>query len=60
MFNKTQAQRWWAENCDKVMELYNVQRFNHQGVPLPAPPRSQDEVSHRLLCLIIQDEFLQT
>ncbi|XP_071716293.1 protein Brevis radix-like 2 [Rutidosis leptorrhynchoides] len=45
MFNKRQAQRWWAENSDKVMELYNVQRFNHQGVPLPAPPKSQDEGS---------------
>lgn len=45
MFNKRQAQRWWAENRDKVMELYNVQHFNHQGVPLPAPPRSEDESS---------------
>ncbi|KAG2728717.1 hypothetical protein I3843_01G212700 [Carya illinoinensis] len=45
MFNKWQAQRWWAENYDKVMELYNVQRFNHQAVPLPTPPRSEDESS---------------
>nr|XP_043625071.1 protein Brevis radix-like 2 [Erigeron canadensis] len=45
MFNKRQAQRWWAENCDKVMELYNVQRFNHQGVPQPAPQRAEDENS---------------
>lgn len=44
VFNKWQAQRWWAENYDKVMELYNVQRFNHQAVPLPTPPRSEDEV----------------
>jgi len=44
MFNKWQAQRWWAENYDKVMELYNVQRFNQQAVPLPTPPRSEDEV----------------
>ena len=44
MFNKWQAQRWWAENYDKVMELYNVQRFNRQAVPLPTPPRSEDEV----------------
>lgn len=51
MFNKRQAQRWWAENCDKVMELYNVQRFNHQGVPQgpqPAPPRSEDEKSSKI------------
>ncbi|KAH9317812.1 hypothetical protein KI387_019581 [Taxus chinensis] len=35
MFNKWQAQRWWSENYDKVMELYNVQRFNRQTVYLP-------------------------
>ncbi|KAJ0488499.1 putative brevis radix (BRX) domain, protein BREVIS RADIX [Helianthus annuus] len=45
MFNKKQAQSWWAENCDKVMELYNVQHCNHEGDPPPAPPRSEDEVS---------------
>ncbi|KAJ6828643.1 putative protein Brevis radix-like 1 [Iris pallida] len=45
MFNKWQAQRWWVENYDKVMELYNVQRFNRQAVPLPTPPRSEDESS---------------
>ncbi|KAL6335195.1 hypothetical protein AAG906_029423 [Vitis piasezkii] len=45
IFNKWQAQRWWAENYDKVMELYNVQRFNRQAVPLPTPPRSEDESS---------------
>ncbi|CAA7400789.1 unnamed protein product [Spirodela intermedia] len=45
LFNKWHAQRWWAENYDKVMELYNVQRFNHQAVPLPTPPRSEDESS---------------
>ncbi|CAN1785598.1 Protein Brevis radix-like 2 [Linum perenne] len=43
MFNKVQAQRWWAENYDKVMELYNVQQFNQQAVPFPTPPRSEDE-----------------
>nr|GLL20701.1 protein Brevis radix-like 4 isoform X2 [Ipomoea trifida] len=43
MFNKYQAQKWWAENYDKVMELYNVQRLNRQAFPLPTPPRSEDE-----------------
>uniref|UniRef100_A0A0D9X8N9 BRX domain-containing protein n=1 Tax=Leersia perrieri TaxID=77586 RepID=A0A0D9X8N9_9ORYZ len=43
MFNKWQAQRWWAENYEKVMELYNVQRFNQQTVPLPNTPKSEDE-----------------
>ncbi|GMH16032.1 hypothetical protein Nepgr_017873 [Nepenthes gracilis] len=43
LFNKSQAQRWWAESYDKVMELYNVQRFNEQSVPLQTPPRSEDE-----------------
>lgn len=45
MFNKWRAQRWWSENCEKIMELYNVRRFNQQGVPLPSPPRSEDESS---------------
>uniref|UniRef100_A0A1D1XX01 Protein Brevis radix-like 4 n=1 Tax=Anthurium amnicola TaxID=1678845 RepID=A0A1D1XX01_9ARAE len=45
MFNRWQAQRWWAENSDKVMELYNVQRFHRQGFPLPTPLRSDDESS---------------
>ncbi|KAL6008570.1 hypothetical protein ACLOJK_034083 [Asimina triloba] len=41
MFNKWEAQRWWGENYDRIMELYNVQRFNRQA--LPTPPRSEDE-----------------
>uniref|UniRef100_A0A0A9D067 BRX domain-containing protein n=1 Tax=Arundo donax TaxID=35708 RepID=A0A0A9D067_ARUDO len=45
MFNKWQAQRWWAENHEKIMELYNVKKFNHQAVPLPSTPRSEDEIS---------------
>ncbi|KAF2304078.1 hypothetical protein GH714_026908 [Hevea brasiliensis] len=48
MFNKWQAQRWWAENYDRVMELYNVQRFNRQAFPLPTTPRSEDEVSNHI------------
>ncbi|KAL5222200.1 hypothetical protein ABZP36_026913 [Zizania latifolia] len=43
LFNTWQAQRWWAENYEKVMELYNVQRFNQQTVPFPSTPRSEDE-----------------
>ncbi|KAF7809430.1 protein BREVIS RADIX [Senna tora] len=41
MFNKWQAQRWWGENYDRILELYNVQRFNRQA--LTTPPRSEDE-----------------
>ncbi|XP_021725610.1 protein BREVIS RADIX-like [Chenopodium quinoa] len=41
MFNKWQAQRWWGENYDRIMELYNVQRFNRQALQTPA--RSDDE-----------------
>ncbi|XP_076935801.1 protein BREVIS RADIX-like [Bidens hawaiensis] len=36
MFNKWQAQRWWGENYDRIMELYNVQRFNCQALNTPA------------------------
>ncbi|XP_047322820.1 protein BREVIS RADIX-like [Impatiens glandulifera] len=40
-FDKWQAQRWWGENYDRIMELYNVQRFNRQA--LNTPGRSEDE-----------------
>ncbi|KAI4376508.1 hypothetical protein MLD38_014261 [Melastoma candidum] len=43
MFNKFQAQKWWTEHYDRVMELYNVQRLNRQAFPLPMAPRSEDE-----------------
>lgn len=59
MFNKWQAQRWWGENYDRIMELYNVQRFNQQA--LHTPPRSEDEVNHLKLyfmaCLLGIDLF---
>lgn len=45
MFDKWQAQRWWSENYEKVMELYNVQKFNHEAVPSQSPARSEDESS---------------
>nr|GEU35016.1 hypothetical protein [Tanacetum cinerariifolium] len=51
MFNKWQAQKWWQENYDKVMELYNVQRLNRQAFPLPTPPRSEDESSLKFECI---------
>ncbi|KAE9596886.1 hypothetical protein Lal_00007315 [Lupinus albus] len=41
MFNKWEAQKWWGENYDRIMELYNVQRFNQQA--LNTPSRSVDE-----------------
>lgn len=43
MFDKWQAQRWWAENYDRIMELYNVQRFNRQA--LHTSSRTEDGVS---------------
>ncbi|CDY35527.1 BnaA05g16590D [Brassica napus] len=41
MFDKWQAQRWWGENYDKIVELYNVQKFNRQALQTPA--RSEDQ-----------------
>ncbi|KAL8498634.1 hypothetical protein ACS0TY_021829 [Phlomoides rotata] len=40
MFDKWQAQRWWGENFDRIMELYNVQKFNQQVMNTPG--RSED------------------
>ncbi|XP_042055530.1 protein Brevis radix-like 4 [Salvia splendens] len=48
MFNQWQAQRWWAENSEKVLELYNVQRLNLQGCPLPTTPISEDDTSSKM------------
>ncbi|KAL2945150.1 Protein Brevis radix-like 4 [Bienertia sinuspersici] len=45
MFNKWQAQKWWTDNYEKVMELYNVQRLSRNAFPLPTPPISEDENS---------------
>ncbi|XP_028772144.1 protein Brevis radix-like 4 [Neltuma alba] len=45
MYNKWQAQKWWAENYERVKELYNIQKLNRQAFPLPTPPRSEDELS---------------
>ena len=44
MYDKWQAQKWWGDNNERIMELYNVRRFSRQV--LPTPPRSDDgEVS---------------
>ncbi|CAA2944824.1 protein Brevis radix-like 2 [Olea europaea var. sylvestris] len=45
MFNKSQAQRWWADNYDKVMELYNVQGFDHQAIPETTLPKPEEKNS---------------
>ncbi|CAN6276820.1 unnamed protein product [Urochloa humidicola] len=38
MFNKWEAQRWWGENYDRIVELYNVVMFSgrQQGCSTPA------------------------
>ncbi|KAJ0259753.1 Protein Brevis radix-like 1 [Hirschfeldia incana] len=41
VFDKWQAQRWWGENYDRIVELYNVQRFNQQA--LQTAGRSEDQ-----------------
>ncbi|CAN8303722.1 unnamed protein product [Cochlearia groenlandica] len=41
IFDKWQAQRWWGENYEKIVELYNVQKFNRQALQTPA--RSDDQ-----------------
>ncbi|KAF9662411.1 hypothetical protein SADUNF_Sadunf18G0050500 [Salix dunnii] len=35
MLNKWQPETWWAENYDRIMELYDVQRFNRQASDSP-------------------------
>jgi hypothetical protein len=41
MYDKQQAQKWWSDNSERIMELYNVRRQ-----VLSTPARSDDgEVS---------------
>lgn len=42
IFDKWQAQRWWGENFDRIMELYNVQRFNRGALNTPARSEADD------------------
>ncbi|KAJ1292664.1 hypothetical protein BS78_01G007100 [Paspalum vaginatum] len=30
MYDKWQAQKWWGDNNERIMELYNVRRFSRQ------------------------------
>ncbi|KAH7433104.1 hypothetical protein KP509_07G055100 [Ceratopteris richardii] len=41
MFNRSQAQQWWAENCDKVYELYNVPTLSGISGTLPMVSKSE-------------------
>ncbi|KAL3625356.1 hypothetical protein CASFOL_030810 [Castilleja foliolosa] len=50
MFNQWQAQKWWAENCEKVLELHNVQRLSRQAFPLPKP--EDENSSNKLECSV--------
>ncbi|XP_062220019.1 protein Brevis radix-like 2 isoform X1 [Phragmites australis] len=46
MFNKWEAQRWWGENYDRVVELYNVQTFSRQQ-GFSTPSSSVDDATQR-------------
>ncbi|EES05668.2 hypothetical protein BDA96_04G287600 [Sorghum bicolor] len=46
IFNKWEAQRWWGENYDRVVELYNVQTFSRQQ-GISTPTSSIDDATQR-------------
>ncbi|KAK3155009.1 hypothetical protein QOZ80_2BG0197700 [Eleusine coracana subsp. coracana] len=46
IFNKWEAQRWWGENYDRVVELYNVQTFS-RGQGFSTPSSSVDDATQR-------------
>ena len=58
MFNKWEAQRWWGENYDRVVELYNVQTFGRQqGVSTPTSSiddatQVRSRLDHRRRCSV--------
>ncbi|CAM0902966.1 unnamed protein product [Alopecurus aequalis] len=43
MFNKWEAQRWWGENYDRLVELYNVQTFSGRQQGGSTPTSSVDD-----------------
>jgi hypothetical protein len=43
MFNKWEAQRWWGENYDRIVELYNVQTFSGRQQGASTPTSSVDD-----------------
>lgn len=65
MFNKWEAQRWWGENYDRVVELYNVQTFSRQqGFSTPSSSVDDATVRQRLdrwilrvrFCVVVADD----
>ncbi|KAG8066113.1 hypothetical protein GUJ93_ZPchr0004g38456 [Zizania palustris] len=42
-FNKWEAQRWWGENYDRIVELYNVQTFSGRQQGVSTPTSSVDD-----------------
>ena len=52
MFDKLDAQQWWANNCEKIHELYNVRKRNTQLLrSLPLPQHREDKVYQRVFLL---------
>nr|CAB3485650.1 unnamed protein product [Digitaria exilis] len=43
MFNKWEAQRWWGENYDRIVELYNVVTFSGRQQGCSTPVSSVDD-----------------
>ncbi|CAN6240763.1 unnamed protein product [Urochloa humidicola] len=43
MFNKWEAQRWWGENYDRIVELYNVVMFSGRQQGCSTPVSSVDD-----------------
>ena len=69
MFNKWEAQRWWGENYDRVVELYNVQTFSgQQGISTPTSSiddaaqvrRRLDRRSSVRFCAVVVDQATPT
>ncbi|CAH9080666.1 unnamed protein product [Cuscuta epithymum] len=58
MFDKWQAQRWWGENYDKIMELYNVQRFNQQAFETPARTEDGRDSTYSRLGLVRESPMM--
>ena len=57
MFNKWEAQRWWGENYDRIVELYNLQTFICRQKGGTTPKSSVDDTLLVGLRIVAREMF---
>ncbi|KAJ1440982.1 Brevis radix [Sesbania bispinosa] len=55
MFDRHQAQAWWGENYDRIMELYNVQSFNQNAISTSQRFEDEDQPGVLITIRVLPD-----